>query len=74
MKEFVRKLPGGQHEQEEISNPVAGHRIYIPADAVINIAHERGEHGELESAYGRWIRTQHRRDDHRGNEFTDQLS
>lgn len=49
MKQFVRKLrrlADSIEQGKKFQIQVAGHRIYIPADAIINIAHERGEEME----------------------------
>ena len=46
MKQFVRKLrrlADSIEQGKRFQIQVAGQRIYIPADAIINIAHERGE-------------------------------
>lgn len=49
MKQFVqklRRLADCIERGERFQIQVAGERIHIPADAVINIAHERGEGSE----------------------------
>ena len=48
-KQFVRKLrrlANSLEKNRRFNIQVAGERIYVPADAVVNIEHERGKDSE----------------------------